>query len=163
MGMASVSRRESTPGGNVLPARADARKPLASSLTEVANRHGTDKGTIGPSHAWGAWNYTDVYEGYFEPYRSADISILEIGLGVTGDRWAAKIVHGRNVGGGASIKLWRDYFPRATVYGIDVNPAPYLDDDRTHTFVADQGDADQLQAFMEEPPPTRWHRCPAAG
>ena len=150
MDMVSVSGQDSTLGGEDLPVRTDGRKPLPRSLTELANHHGTDKGTIGPSHAWGAWNYTDIYEGYFEPYRDAPISILEIGLGVKGDRWTAKIVHGRNAEGGASFKLWRDYFPRAEIYGIDVNPALHLDDDRTHTFVADQGDSDQLRAFMEK-------------
>lgn len=131
-------------------AHEDTPRALPRTLTELANHHGTDKGTIGPSDAWGAWNYTDIYEGFLEPYRSARISILEIGLGVTGDHWASRIVHGRNSEGGASVKLWRDYFTKATIYGIDVNSASYLDDERIHTFVADQGDPDKLRAFMED-------------
>lgn len=125
------------------------RSGLPRSMTELANRHGTDKGTLGPSGAWGALNYTDVYEGYFAPYRFEPISILEIGLGVTGERWSARIVHGRNLEGGASLKLWYDYFPNAKIYGIDVNPARHIDNDRIRTFVADQGDPGDLDAFLQ--------------
>ena len=143
MASVSLSRRESPVGTEDPPARADARDAIPRSLTELANHHGTDKGTIGPSRSWGAWNYTDIYEGYFQHHRSVPISILEIGLGVKGDRWAAMIVHGRNAEGGASLKLWHDYFPHAKLYGIDLNPAPYLDNDRTQTFVTDQGNPDR--------------------
>jgi hypothetical protein len=59
------------------------------------------------------------------------------------------MVHGRNAGGGASMRMWSDYFPRGNIYGIDVNPAGYLDDDRITTAVVDQGDRDALEAFIE--------------
>jgi hypothetical protein len=118
------------------------------SLTELANQYGTDKGTIGPSDSWSAHNYTDVYEAYLERYRHSALSLLEIGLGVTGDRWNARIVHGRNADGGASLRMWYDYFPQAMIYGIDINACPYLDNDRIKTFVADQGSVPDLDAFM---------------
>ena len=56
---------------------------------------------------------------------------------------------GEEQGGGASIRMWADYFPRAHIFGIDVNPAPHLDTDRITTFVADQGDTDQLHQVVE--------------
>ena len=48
--------------------------------------------------------YIHIYESLFEPIRSRVKNILEIGI------WQ-----------GDSHKMWRDYFPSATVYGIDVN------------------------------------------
>lgn len=119
------------------------------SLTELANHYGTDKGTIGPSEKWTAHNYTDIYEAYLERYRHAPIHLLEIGLGVTGDRWRAHIVHGRNAQGGASLRMWYDYFPQARIFGLDINACPYLDNDRITTFVADQGNVDDLDSFMK--------------
>lgn len=121
---------------------------MRRSLTELANEHGSDKGTVGPSLDWGAHNYTDVYEAYLEPLRELPINLLEIGLGVTGDRWRSKIVHGRNTGG-ASVKMWRDYFANGRIYGIDVNEAAELDGERVRTFVADQGELDDLRALTE--------------
>lgn len=123
-------------------------KVETTSLTEIANVYGTDKGTVGPSRRWSAHNYTDIYEAYLERYRRAAITILEIGLGVVGDKWDARIVHGHNIGG-ASLKMWYDYFPNGSIYGIDINPCLYLDNDRIKTFTADQGNVHDLEAFTE--------------
>jgi hypothetical protein len=121
----------------------------ALSLTEIANDEATDKGTCGPLAPRGH-NYTDVYESYLAGRREEPITLLEIGLGVQGpvanDVWLG----GRNATGGASMRMWYRYFPRARIIGIDINPASFLDNDRVRTFVADQGDAAQLRAFMEE-------------
>jgi hypothetical protein len=121
---------------------------MSQSLTELANLYATDKGTIGPSTEWGAHNYTDIYEGYLYRYRQSPIHFLEIGLGVTGDQWESHIVHGRNTGG-ASLRMWYDYFHNAKIFGMDVNPCSYLDNDRIKTFVADQGKIEDLDAFVE--------------
>lgn len=118
------------------------------SLTEIANSHGTDKGTVGPSRHWRAHNYTDVYDAYLSPLRDREITLLEIGLGVTGAAWEAKIAHGRNVAGGASMRTWSEYFPHGRILGIDINPAAFLDSDRITTYVVDQGDAVALDAFL---------------
>lgn len=119
-----------------------------NTLTELANLYGTDKGTIGPTPEWEPHNYTDIYEAYLARYRYSAITILEIGLGVTGPKWETTIVQGRNTGG-ASAKMWYDYFPNAQIYGIDVNPCPYLDKDRIKTFVADQGNLEDLNAVAK--------------
>lgn len=124
---------------------------MRPSLQDLAERHACDKGLRGPSNRWSATNYTDVYQAYFEHRRDEGIRLLEIGLGVAGDRWEAKIVHGRN-SGGASVKMWRDYFPEAQVTGLDVNDGSFLDDDRTSTFVVDQGSRAELQAFLDAHP-----------
>lgn len=118
-----------------------------ASLTELANRYGSDKGTIGPGPGCDAHNYTDVYEAYLQRLRPLPINVLEIGLGVVGEKWDARIVQGRNTGG-ASLKMWYDYFPRARIYGIDINSCPYLDNDRIRTFVADQSNVADLESFL---------------
>ena len=86
------------------------------SLTSMANSHGTDKGTVRPSRLWRAHNYTDVYEAYLWPLRDRQINLLEIGLGVRGNAWDARIVQGRNVTGGASMRTWSEYFPHARIF-----------------------------------------------
>ena len=47
--------------------------------------------------------YLHVYEGLFEPIRDKAQNVLELGI------WE-----------GNSHRMWRDYFPKATVYGIDI-------------------------------------------
>jgi hypothetical protein len=122
-------------------------EPTLESLTELANKYASDKGTAGPSRNWNANNYTDVYEGYFHRLRFKEINLLEIGLGVIGEHWDAKIVHGRNTGG-ASLRMWYEYFPNANIWGIDINPASHLENDRIRTFQLNQGSPDDLSSFV---------------
>lgn len=71
-------------------------------LTELANKYQTDKGTTTePAHG-----YTEIYHQYLLPLRGSANKILEIGIA-----------------GGASLRMWREYFPHATVFGIDHNEA----------------------------------------
>ena len=119
------------------------------SLTAIANKHGTDKGTVGPVETWHAHNYTDIYEAYLWPMRYEEVRILELGLGVPGRGWDAQIAQGTNAGGGASAKMWAEYFPRARIFGVDINPASHLDTDRITTFVADQGSPEALRSVIE--------------
>ena len=49
-------------------------------------------------------SYLEIYEQHFAPIRSTCKNLLEIG-----------------VQQGGSIKLWKDYFENATIYGFDVD------------------------------------------
>jgi hypothetical protein len=119
------------------------------SLTELADHHGSDKGTVGPTPKWRGHLYTLVYERYLEQLRDQPISLLEIGIGAG----RAKIKRGRNSEGGASLKMWRDYFPRARIYGLDMFDASYLDDERVRTFQGDQSDLGFLAEVAAETGP----------
>jgi hypothetical protein len=66
-------------------------------LSELSKNYGTDKHTL---HCY----IDEVYEKIFPKRRLSSTKVLEIG------------VHG-----GESIKLWKDYFTNATVYGLDVS------------------------------------------
>lgn len=122
---------------------------MYKSLTDLANYHASDKGTIGPSKRWPVHNYTDVYDAYLHPLRGKELTMLEIGLGVTGNNWHSAIVHGRN-SGGASLKMWYDYFPHATIFGLDINACSFLDNDRITTFMGHQGQSADLEAFSKK-------------
>jgi hypothetical protein len=122
---------------------------MAPSLTEIANDEATDKGTRGPMEPRGH-NYTDIYESYLSSRRDKEITLLEIGLGVQGPIANNVWLGGRNPHGGASMRMWYRYFPKARILGIDVNPASFLDNERVRTCVVDQGDAAQLRSFLKE-------------
>lgn len=70
---------------------------MRKSLQQIGEEYKTDKAI---THF-----YCDNYEKYFEPLRDKEIVLLELG-----------------VAGGASIKMWREYFENAKVYGVDINP-----------------------------------------
>jgi len=120
------------------------------SLTEIANEEATDKGTLGPTPNWQCHNYTDIYEAYLRPFRNKKINLLEVGLGVRGPYCDIGIAQGRNMEGGASMKMWYRYFKEAKLWGIDINPAKFLDNDRITTARVDQGDPEQLELFLSQ-------------
>jgi len=95
-------------------------------LHEIGLKYATDKAT---TH-----RYTMIYPIYFEKYRSESIKILEIG-----------------VASGKSMKMWYDYFPKAIIYGIDIEEnAKQYENERVKIFTGDQGNSDFLNRVCEE-------------
>jgi hypothetical protein len=66
---------------------------------------------------------------------------------VEGPNAVGTTVFARNRGG-ASLKVWYDFFPKARIYGIDLNPATFLDNDRVSTMVGDQSSRESLLASI---------------
>lgn len=93
-------------------------------LEELFTRYGTDKGI---------WGYTPYYEAAMEKQRFDVKRVLEIGI--CGFRDIPNNVVG------ASLFVWRDYFPNAEIYGIDNDPRFIFNDQhRIHTALADAYD-----------------------
>lgn len=79
-------------------------------LTEIGLTHGTDKATY--------HGYTEIYAKYLEPLRTKPIKLLELGVGG----------HEDPALGGASLRMWREYFPSATIVGLDLEPKDFTID-----------------------------------
>jgi len=101
------------------------RRP--TDLGELAVRFDSDK--------WGDHWYTRNYERYFEPFRTRRVKILELGIGgyFLPDQ------------GGASLKMWKHYFHRGLVYGLDIYDKTGLAEPRIKTIQGNQGDV----AFLD--------------
>jgi hypothetical protein len=99
-------------------------RPRGGELTELADYHGSDKGS--------KWHlYSEVYELFLQPIKYEVRKVLEIGV------WK-----------GASVKMWRDYFPHAIVHGIDILDTSPLNSDTIKTHIANQANRTQLQAVV---------------
>jgi hypothetical protein len=81
---------------------------VITKLCEIAQTYRTDKA---------GW-YTPFYSLLFEPRRQEIKKVLEVGIGT---KEAMSHVDGYLPG--ASLFMWRDYFPRAEVWGVDLDPA----------------------------------------
>ncbi len=66
---------------------------MTSILSELGRKYGTDKVDHG---------YCDVYHQAFEKKRQEVTAVMEIGVFF-----------------GASIRMWKDYFPNAVIHGVD--------------------------------------------
>lgn len=110
-----------------------------SYLGDLFVKYGTDKGI---------WGYTEYYEKVMGPKRFDVKRVLEVGI--CGYRDIPNNVVG------ASLFVWRDYFPNAEIFGID-NDGKFIfnDQQRIHTIQCDAYDVDKMHralvAFGGEP------------
>jgi hypothetical protein len=104
-------------------------------LPALATRFGTDK--------WGSHWYARHYDRHFAPLRERPLRLLEIGVGGYDDR----------LKGGESLRMWKAYFPRAQIFGIDVVDKSALDEERIRTFAGSQDDEAFLRRVHREAGP----------
>ena len=111
----------------------------ADCLTVIANRYGTDKGSVAKAgHA-----YTLVYDLLFRPLRDNPVNLLEIGLLAGGPEVAVGAAD-RAVTDIPSVRMWREYFPNAHIYGLDISDFSSFQTDLFTFFRADCGNASEL-------------------
>lgn len=106
-------------------------RPYAIGLAELCVRYGSDK--------WGHHTYPRRYEQHFDRLRDQPLTVLEIGVGGFGDQQR----------GGASLDVWRRYFPRALVYGLDIVDKSHMSDQRVTVLQADQSSPADLARVLE--------------
>ena len=99
-------------------------------LCQLATKYGTDKAEL----------YTPVYDLLLSGRRQQVQTVLEIGIGTVE---AMKHVPGYQPG--ASLRMWREYFPNALVWGADIFPS-----DDVGALQLDQGNAAQLVQVGEK-------------
>lgn len=112
-----------------------ARLRFGRDLPALAVYFGTDK--------WGDHWYARHYQTHFEPLRRRPLRLLEIGIGGF-DRPDA---------GGGSLRMWKAYFPRARIVGLDVFDKRPHDEPRIRTVKGSQEDEALLQRLSAEEGP----------
>ena len=93
-------------------------------LDELAIAFGTDKSSR-------VHHFTKHYEVYFELLRDFPLKILEIG-----------------VQSGASLRMWKQYFPKAQIYGIDYYDVDVMEEDRIKVIRGQQKDPKVLEEVL---------------
>jgi len=103
-------------------------------LQELGLKYGTDKS----KHKYKGLSYLDIYHSHFQNYRQSVKSFVEIG-----------------VLNGSSLKMWRDYFPNATIHGVDINPrCKDFESDRIKVHIGNQSDEQFLDYLRNSLGPT---------
>lgn len=102
-------------------------------LDRLAAKHQTDKSSqkatpLAPKC------YTKYYMQYFDIMRNDTFNLLEIG-----------------VSRGGSLRMWKEYFSKAQIYGIDIRPqCRQCEEERIRVFIGDQGDKEFLEKVARE-------------
>ena len=106
-------------------------------------KYGSDKGGLKSWH-----NYTTVYSALFKKYRNRPVRIFEMGLGSNSPEIPFTMRNGRP---GASLRGWRELFPRAQVYGADIDRGSLFQEKRIKTFYCDQLDPAVIRQLWSQP------------
>jgi hypothetical protein len=101
-------------------------------LNQLAKLHNCDK--------WGNHFYTQHYMSHFNNIRKNDLILFEIGVGG----------YNNPLKGGASLRMWKDYFRNATINAIDIFDKSHLQEKRIRIFKGDQTDDSFLKSVIKE-------------
>lgn len=94
-------------------------------LTEIGLKHSTDKAV---DH-----NFTPWYHSKLNHLRNLPINVLEIG-----------VFHAQ------SLRTWKDYFPKANIYGFDINDRRCYIEERIFIEQGDQTDIPFIQSVFDD-------------
>jgi hypothetical protein len=100
--------------------------PIRWNLDLLAVKHGTDKWMHG---------YMPFYRRHFGPFRGRAFNLLEIGIGTVGPKQ-----------GGDSLRMWREFFPKATIWGLDIQDKQTHAEKRIKILQGSQNDAEFLRS-----------------
>ena len=97
----------------------------ADELEKLFNKFDSDKAVL--------HNYNFLYSALFSNIRSSALNVMEIGTYK-----------------GASLRSWKNYFNKANIYGIDIDPDTLFTEDRIFTSLADQNSIKSLENINKE-------------
>lgn len=101
-------------------------------LTRLADHYGSDKGRYGYYDLPLGHRFTEIYYQLFKDKKYEFKKILEVGID-----------------GGASVRMWRDFFPNAQVWGADIY-LKFKDEDRIKVIRVDQGLESDRKMLVEK-------------
>lgn len=88
--------------------------------------------------------FTPVYYELLKDKRTSIKKVLEIGIG-----YKEMALKWRDYQTGASLLMWREFFPNAQIYGIDILPKALYNDERIKSFICDQSSKEDLEKLIE--------------
>jgi len=91
-------------------------------LCALAEKYGTDKRPEPLGHG-----YTHYYHSLFAGREESIRKVVEIGIDT-----------------GASLRMWRDYFPLAMIYGLDCDEKKLIYEERIDSYPCDQASSGSL-------------------
>ncbi len=109
-----------------------AAQPNKKDLTRLGKIFRTDKAT--------RHSYTRHYETHLSKFRKRKIKLIEIGVGG----------YNKPNKGGKSLRMWKHYFPKGRIYGIDIEDKRNLEEKRIKIFQGSQVDHEFMTNVLNE-------------
>jgi len=117
-------------------------------LSKLSDKYGCDKGYNVLENRifynnWHPHNYTDYYSSLFDHTRENIKKVFECGIGTNDINIPSSM--GKDYVPGASLKIWRDYFPNANIYGADIDTNILFESERIKTFYVNQLEKNEIE------------------
>ena len=122
-------------------------------LDALCQKHGTDKGgTDLATHPCGrAVNlYATIYDLLFYQKCKQINHLLECGIGSVNPQVDGHMKVADQYKPGASLRMWREYFPCAKIVGLDIDAECLFADERIETHQCDQTDPQSIKDFTDK-------------
>ena len=108
-------------------------------LFELFHKYGTDKA-----------EYAPLYQLLFRTLRHSVHTVLEIGIGTMNSesRWNMIGWAEEWYKPGGSLRAWRDYFPNAHIFGLDIEKDTMFSEERISTHICNSTDPTSVNGFV---------------
>ncbi len=116
-------------------------------LTNLCEKYNSDKGGKKNPFFDASNNYSDYYYKIFRDNRHNYTKIFECGIGSNNPFLESNMTS--NGSPGASLKVWRDFFSNANIYGADIDRNSLFQDERIFTYYVDQFDAKSIKKMWD--------------
>lgn len=100
---------------------------MKDELTKLAIKYGSDR------HPWSKHSYTPYYFQLFDNKRETVKKVLEIGVGEH-----------------SGLRMWRDFFPNATIYGAEIEDNRIYNEEGIRVYKCDQASDLDLKKLINE-------------
>lgn len=122
---------------------------MITPLCKLAYKYGTDK-CPQVKHS-----FTPFYYQLLNDKRQFIKKVLEMGIGNTRkNTHKPEVVYEEGIipylKRGASLYMWRDFFPYAQIFGADIYPEVLFKDDRIQTFLCDEKNKENIVKLIKK-------------
>ena len=115
-------------------------------LSELCELYGSDKGFVNiekkTPYDWDPHSYSIIYNNLFSHCRENIKLVFECGIGTNNLNFESNMT--LNGKPGASLKMWKDYFVNAQIFGADIDRNILFKEDRIETYHVNQLDQESI-------------------
>jgi hypothetical protein len=126
------------------------RNVISTEFSTLANRFGSDKDGISGEETpfvWPPHTYGTFYEFLFSHRRQSVKNVFECGIGSANTKIASNM--GSQGRPGASLRLWREYFPNCEIIAVDIDERALITESRIKSYQIDQTNQASIADFWK--------------
>jgi hypothetical protein len=127
------------------------QKNYNSLYSGLCDKYGSDKGEVDNTsnpYPWKSHTYSDYYSRIFDHCRGGVYKVFECGIGTNNTSIDSNMSSSGQPG--ASLRVWRDYFPNAEIFGADIDKDILFREDKIQTFYVDQTQSSSVVNMWNE-------------